>query len=165
MPNPNASFQSAGSTHAVARPALLHDRAQVRVRVLVQALAQARVSKGINKLALKKVLVVSTQLKPGETFSQPVAVGKQPIKGKDALFTPLVKDITKRILKPKDGQSASDKIDLRNLGETIAVDVGDEVMRRTLRKEPYECFFSNDPEMAMRIVAGSARSMGVRVED
>ncbi|MEF1190519.1 FapA family protein, partial [Vibrio parahaemolyticus] len=69
--------------------------------------------------------------KPGETFSQPVAVGKQPIKGKDALFTPLVKDITKRILKPKDGQSASDKIDLRNLGETIAVDVGDEVMRRT----------------------------------
>ncbi|MCV5222956.1 FapA family protein, partial [Escherichia coli] len=73
----------------------------------------------------------STQLKPGETFSQPVAVGKQPIKGKDALFTPLVKDITKRILKPKDGQSASDKIDLRNLGETIAVDVGDEVMRRT----------------------------------
>lgn len=98
---------------------------------IVQALAQARVSKGINKLALKKVLVVSTQLKPGETFSQPVAVGKQPIKGKDALFTPLVKDITKRILKPKDGQSASDKIDLRNLGETIAVDVGDEVMRRT----------------------------------
>ncbi len=53
---------------------------------IVQALAQARVSKGINKLALKKVLVVSTQLKPGETFSQPVAVGKQPIKGKDALL-------------------------------------------------------------------------------
>jgi DNA-binding NtrC family response regulator len=25
-------------------------------------------------------------------------------------------------------------------------------LRRTLRKEPYECFFSNDPEMAMRIV-------------
>ena len=25
-------------------------------------------------------------------------------------------------------------------------------LRRTLRKEPFECFFSNDPEMAMRIV-------------
>ncbi|WP_098414535.1 DUF342 domain-containing protein [Vibrio sp. ES.051] len=98
---------------------------------IVQALAQARVSKGINKLALKKVMVVSAQLKPGETFSQPVAVGKQPVKGKDAIFTPLVKDITKRILKPKEGQSSSDKIDLRNLGETIAVEVGDEVMRRT----------------------------------
>lgn len=98
---------------------------------IVQALAHARVSKGINKLALKKVMVVSNQLKPGETFTQPVAVGKQPVKGKDAIFTPLVKDITKRILKPKEGQSTSDKIDLRNLGETIAVDIGDEVMRRT----------------------------------
>ncbi|YCO01109.1 DUF342 domain-containing protein [Vibrio sp. VNB-15] len=98
---------------------------------IVQALAHARVSKGINKLALKKVMVVSSQLKPGETFTQPVAVGKQPVKGKDAIFTPLVKDITKRILKPKEGQTTSDKIDLRNLGETIAVDVGDEVMRRT----------------------------------
>ncbi|EEZ89472.1 conserved hypothetical protein [Vibrio harveyi 1DA3] len=98
---------------------------------IVQALAHARVSKGINKLALKKVMVVSSQLKPGETFTQPVAVGKQPVKGKDAIFTPLVKDITKRILKPKEGQSTSDKIDLRNLGETIAVDIGDEVMRRT----------------------------------
>ncbi|WP_045422985.1 DUF342 domain-containing protein [Vibrio jasicida] len=98
---------------------------------IVQALAHARVSKGINKLALKKVMVVSNQLKPGETFTQPVAVGKQPVKGKDAIFTPLVKDITKRILKPKEGQTTSDKIDLRNLGETIAVDVGDEVMRRT----------------------------------
>ncbi|MEF1342065.1 DUF342 domain-containing protein, partial [Vibrio rotiferianus] len=56
---------------------------------IVQALANAKVSKGINKLALKKVMVVSTQLKPGETFVQPVAVGKQPIKGKDAIFTPL----------------------------------------------------------------------------
>jgi len=98
---------------------------------IVQALANAKVSKGINKLALKKVMVVSTQLKPGETFVQPVAVGKQPIKGKDAIFTPLVKDISKRVLKPKQANSDSDKIDLKNLGETITVDAGDEVMRRT----------------------------------
>ncbi|WP_282065303.1 DUF342 domain-containing protein [Vibrio rotiferianus] len=98
---------------------------------IVQALANAKVSKGINKLALKKVMVVSTQLKPGETFVQPVAVGKQPLKGKDAIFTPLVKDISKRVLKPKQANSDSDKIDLKNLGETITVDAGDEVMRRT----------------------------------
>ncbi|MGR4989954.1 DUF342 domain-containing protein [Vibrio rotiferianus] len=97
---------------------------------IVQALANAKVSKGINKLALKKVMVVSTQLKPGETFVQPVAVGKQPVKGKDAIFTPLVKDISKRVLKPKQANSDSDKIDLKNLGETITVDAGDEVMRR-----------------------------------
>ncbi|MGR5238841.1 DUF342 domain-containing protein [Vibrio alfacsensis] len=98
---------------------------------IVQALTSARVTKGINKLALKKVMVVSRQLKPGETFSQAVAIGKHPVKGKDSNFTPLVKDITKRILKPKQGQATCDKIDLRNLGETIAVDIGDEVMRRT----------------------------------
>ena len=97
---------------------------------VIYALANARVTKGINKLALKKVLVVSTKLKPGSTFVQPVAVGKQPIKGKDSVFKPLVKDITKRILKPKEGQSTSDKIDLRNLGEIIDVGVGDQVMRR-----------------------------------
>ncbi len=98
---------------------------------IVQALTEAGVTKGINKLALKKVLLVSSQLKPGATFTQPVAVGKHAVKGNDAVFTPLVKDITKRILKPKQGQSTADKIDLRNLGETISVNVGDEVMRRT----------------------------------
>ncbi len=98
---------------------------------IVRALAEAKVVKGINKLALKKVLLVSHQLKPGDTFIQAVAVGTHPIKGNDAVFSPLVKDITKRILKPKPGQSSADKIDLRNLGETISVHVGDEVMRRT----------------------------------
>nr|WP_319534779.1 FapA family protein [uncultured Vibrio sp.] len=103
----------------------------LRGEEIVLALAQAKVTKGINKLALKKVMMVSNQLKPGATFTQPVAVGKPPVKGTDAIFTPLVKDITKRILKPKHGQSSSDKIDLRNLGETISVNVGDELMRRT----------------------------------
>jgi len=97
---------------------------------IVHALAQARVTKGINKLALKKVLVVSNQLKAGEEFVQPVAQGKQPIKGKDAQFVPLVEDITKRVLKPEKGKSANAKIDMRNLGATITVDKGDEVMRR-----------------------------------
>lgn len=103
----------------------------VRGEEIVRALAKAKVTKGINKLALKKVMLMSTQLKPGVTFTQPVAVGKQSIKGNDAICTPLVKDITKRILKPKQGQSNGDKIDLRNLGETISVNTGDEVMRRT----------------------------------
>ncbi|MDV6251894.1 FapA family protein [Vibrio sp. EA2] len=102
----------------------------LRGEEIVRALAKAKVTKGINKLALKKVMLVSSQLKPGVTFTQPVAVGQQPVKGNDAIFTPLVKDITKRILKPKQGQSSGDKIDLRNLGETISVNTGDEVLRR-----------------------------------
>ena len=68
---------------------------------IVQALAQAHVTKGINKLALKKVLVMSHQLKAGETFTQPVAKGKNPVQGVDAKFVPLVEDPTKQVLAPQ----------------------------------------------------------------
>lgn len=96
---------------------------------IVQALAQSHVTKGINKLALKKVLVMSHQLKPGETFSQPVAKGKNPIQGVDAKFIPLVKDPTKQVLAPK--ESAPDgKVDMLNLGETITVSENNPLMKR-----------------------------------
>ncbi|OEF92342.1 polymerase [Vibrio anguillarum] len=96
---------------------------------LVYALAHSHVTKGINKLALKKVLMVSNTLKPGEVYTQPVAQGREPIQGKDAQFVPLVEDVSKRVLAPtkKQGQN---KIDMRNLGETITVGQDDEVMRR-----------------------------------
>lgn len=95
---------------------------------IVHALAQMHVTKGINKLALKKVLVMSHQLKPGETFTQAVAQGKQPIQGVDAKFTPLVKDPTKQILAPKE---TNGKVDMLNLGETINVSQNAPVMKRT----------------------------------
>ncbi|WP_217515261.1 DUF342 domain-containing protein [Vibrio metschnikovii] len=96
---------------------------------LVHALAQAYVIKGINKQALKKVLLVSKTLKPGETFTQPIAQGKAPIQGQDVQFVPLVDDVTTRILAP---QKTADphKVDMRNLGETITVEENDPVMRR-----------------------------------
>ena len=100
----------------------------LRGNEIVHCLAQAHISKGINKLALKKVLVMSNQLKPGEQFTQPVAKGLHAAKGKDAQFTPLVKDVTKQVLKPQGDDS--EKIDMRNLGETITVDENAEVMRR-----------------------------------
>lgn len=100
----------------------------LRGNEIVHCLAQAHISKGINKLALKKVMVMSNQLKGGETFTQPVAKGLPPVKGKDAQFIPLVKDVTKQVLKPQGDES--EKIDMRNLGETITVDENAEVMRR-----------------------------------
>ncbi|WJG24628.1 DUF342 domain-containing protein [Vibrio furnissii] len=96
---------------------------------LVHALAQSHVIKGINKLALKKVLLMSNTLKPGETFTQPVAQGKEAVQGQDAQFIALVDDVTKRVLAPKERKS-HEKIDMRNLGETITVGVNEEVMRR-----------------------------------
>lgn len=96
---------------------------------IVSALADSHVVKGINKLALKKVLVMSHTLKPGETFSQPVARGKHPINGKDTLLKPLVKDPTKQILAPKE-KKTSGKIDMLNLGEMISVAVDEPLMER-----------------------------------
>lgn len=95
---------------------------------IVQALAAAHVTKGINKLALKKVLVMSHQLKPGESFTQAVAKGKNPIQGVDAKFIPLVKDPTKQVLAPK--PDASGKVDMLNLGETITVGANEPLMKR-----------------------------------
>ncbi|SDG82858.1 hypothetical protein SAMN04488136_103127 [Vibrio xiamenensis] len=96
---------------------------------IVQALANAKVTKGINKLALKKVLAVSHQLKPGETYTQAVAAGKNPVQGQDAKFVPLVKDVTKQVLAPNSGSEA-DKVDLLNLGETITVGENEPLMKR-----------------------------------
>ncbi|AMG01676.1 DUF342 domain-containing protein [Vibrio mimicus] len=101
----------------------------LRGNELVHALAQARVIKGINKLALKKVLLVSNQLKPGEVFTQPVARGKEPIQGRDTQFVPLVEDVSKRVLRPQK-KAGENKLDMRNLGETITVGENDPVMRR-----------------------------------
>lgn len=96
---------------------------------LVQALADAQVVKGINKLALKKVLLMSNTLKPGETFTQPVARGKEAVQGQDSQFIALVEDVSKRILAPQERKS-DDKIDMRNLGETVTVGENEPVMRR-----------------------------------
>ncbi|WP_038173369.1 DUF342 domain-containing protein [Vibrio pacinii] len=96
---------------------------------IVHALAQAHVTKGINKLALKKVLVMSHQLKPGETFTQPVAKGKEPKQGVDAKFIALVDDPSKQVLAPTEATPGG-KVDMLNLGETINVAANQPLMRR-----------------------------------
>ena len=96
---------------------------------IIYALSQSQVTKGINKLALKKVLVMSNQLKPGETFTQPVAQGKSPIQGKDAKFIPLVKDPAKQVLAPKTNKD-DNKVDMLNLGETVTVAKNAHLMKR-----------------------------------
>ncbi|MEZ9174414.1 DUF342 domain-containing protein [Vibrio kanaloae] len=96
---------------------------------IIHSLAQAHIIKGINKLALRKVLMMSGKLKPGEKFTQPVAKGTQPVKGKDAKFTALVEDITRQVLKPHSEDVG--KIDMRDLGETITVGKDDQLMKRT----------------------------------
>lgn len=96
---------------------------------IIKALADAHVTKGINKLALKKVMMMSVKLKAGETFTQPVAQGKRPIQGKDARFVPMVEDVSKRVLAPKQEDDGG-KVDMKNLGETITVAANQPLMKR-----------------------------------
>ncbi|MGC9403555.1 DUF342 domain-containing protein [Vibrio genomosp. F10] len=101
----------------------------LRGNEIIHCLAQAQVTKGINKLALKKVLVMSNQLKPGETFTQPVAKGMKPVEGKDAKFVALVEDVTHQVLAPQ-ANDGGDKVDMLDLGETITVDIDEPLMER-----------------------------------
>lgn len=96
---------------------------------IIHALAKAQVVKGIDKVALKKVLAMSITLAPGERFTQLVARGKDAVNGHDTRFKPLVEDYTHRILAPQQKEN-SEKLDMKNLGETITVGIGDHLMKR-----------------------------------
>ncbi len=96
---------------------------------IINALAQGHILKGINKLALKKVLVESRILAPGEILVQPVAQGTPAIHGEDARCEPLVEDIKSRILAPQQKKD-SEKLDMKDLGNTVSVSEGDAVMRK-----------------------------------
>ncbi|MGF1772701.1 FapA family protein [Vibrio wakamikoensis] len=96
---------------------------------IISALTNARVVKGLNKKALKKVLLLSQQLKKGETYTQPVAIGKRPKEGKDAQFIPLVADPKQRVLKPQQA-GPNGKVDMRDLGAVVTVGENEQVMRR-----------------------------------
>lgn len=97
---------------------------------VLSVLSEAHVVKGINKLALKKVLSISSTLSPGEIFEQPVAVGTHAKHGKDAQFIALVEDVNDRVLAPQESDTKTHKVDMRDLGETITVAVGEVLMKR-----------------------------------
>lgn len=95
---------------------------------IVKAISDAGIKKGIHKPSLKKVLVASQALKPGETFTQLFAQGKEVEDGKNAYLKPLIKDVMKRVLAPKDNDAF--KVDMRDFGSTITVEENDPVMER-----------------------------------
>ncbi|MFA0438374.1 polymerase [Vibrio sp. 10N.286.49.C2] len=96
---------------------------------VIKTLADSQVIKGINKLALKKVLLLSRQLEPGKSYVQPVAVGKRPIEGRNSEFIALIDDPKARVLKPQI-RGESDKVDMRDLGQMVTVGVGEKIMKR-----------------------------------
>lgn len=97
---------------------------------VIAALTSMEVTRGISKNALKKVMVLSRNLAAGEKISLLVAKGKEPIDGEDASFEPLVDDFREQALQPQEKEGEEDKVDMRDLGETITVNEGDELIRR-----------------------------------
>ncbi|WP_394244885.1 DUF342 domain-containing protein [Vibrio astriarenae] len=93
---------------------------------MIEVIQSAGIKKGINKIALKKLLLKSAQLNPGEVVTQPIAQGRLPINGKDAKFTSLLNTA-------KTEKAASDalgKIDMHDRGAALTVEVGQPLMKR-----------------------------------
>ena len=97
---------------------------------IIGALTSMEVTRGISQNALKKIMVLSRNLGSGEKLSFLVAKGKEPVDGKNASFTPLVEDFREQALQPQEKEGEEDKVDMRDLGETITVVEGDELIRR-----------------------------------
>ncbi|PQJ89392.1 DUF342 domain-containing protein [Aliivibrio sifiae] len=97
---------------------------------IISALTSMEITRGISKNALKKIMVLSRNLEAGEKISLLVAKGKEPIDGENASFTPLVEDFREQALQPQEKEDDEDKVDMRDLGETITVVEGDELIRR-----------------------------------
>ncbi|CAM4167250.1 DUF342 domain-containing protein [Vibrio agarivorans] len=93
---------------------------------MIEVIQFAGVKKGINKTALKKLLLKSAQLKPGEQVTQPIAQGRLPIHGKDAKFISLIQRSSKKT--PE--QENLGKIDMLDRGVALTVEVGQPLMKR-----------------------------------
>lgn len=93
---------------------------------IINVIQDAGVTKGINKRALKRALLKSSVLSPGEELTIPFAQGRLPVDGKDAQFIPL---FTKNRSAVPDNDSLS-KIDMLDRGKTLTVRKGQPLMRR-----------------------------------
>ncbi|WP_244298173.1 DUF342 domain-containing protein [Aliivibrio finisterrensis] len=91
----------------------------LRGPLIIEALTNKHILKGINKDNLKNLLLKSQVLKPGETISNIIAVGQAPIAGQDAQFKSLVPNILERVLQPQEMDDGH--VDMRDLGEVISV--------------------------------------------
>ena len=91
----------------------------LRGPLIIEALTNKQINKGINKDNLKALLLKSKELAPGETASDIIAVGRDSIAGQDTIFESLVPNILDRVLQP---QATDDgHVDMRDLGEVISV--------------------------------------------
>nr|VVV05453.1 hypothetical protein AW0309160_02933 [Aliivibrio wodanis] len=100
----------------------------LRGPAIIAALTEHSIIKGVQKEALKSLLLTNRDLKPGESYTATIAIGKAPIPGNNANFLPLVPDVKKRILQPKIQDDGL--VDMRDLGDFITVKKGVPLIKR-----------------------------------
>lgn len=96
--------------------------------LLLALLAEYRITKGVNKKALKMVLDKSKTLAPGEEKTFEVARGKPAQAGANSTFVALVDDVRERVLRPQGDEDG--QVDMRDLGDITTIAEGTPVMKR-----------------------------------
>lgn len=94
-------------------------------KAILTAAQEAGVTKGFIKEELIKLAQKAAKEQGGATLKATIALGKEPINGKNAKVKLLVQSAQDRILKPKSRQDGSDSVDMRDLGDIMCVKVGD----------------------------------------
>ncbi|MGQ8363975.1 DUF342 domain-containing protein [Glaciecola sp. 1036] len=93
-----------------------------------EALKDQKVSRGISKKRIEKLLKELSAHPPGKSLSEVIAKGLPPRKGKDSKIIPMVPNALDRILQPQN--SGKDKVDMRNLGDIVCVNEGQLVAKK-----------------------------------
>ncbi len=97
-------------------------------KAILNAAQKAGVARGFSKEELIKLAQKAAKEPSGSVVKGEIALGKNPINGKDAQIKPLVESAQSRILKPK--KLDNGRVDMRDLGEIICVKVGDPLAKK-----------------------------------
>ena len=97
-------------------------------KAILHAAQKAGVTKGFSKEELIKLAQFAAKEPPGSIVKGEIALGKDPINGKDGNIKLLVESAQERILKPKEQEDGS--VDMRDLGDIICVRVGDPLAKK-----------------------------------
>ncbi|WP_311567306.1 DUF342 domain-containing protein [Photobacterium arenosum] len=132
---------------------------------LIVTLKQQRILRGVSKKRLQYLLQKSWELDPGETFTLKIAAGRPAVAGTDTRFEPLVADASQRILAPQDSDHG--KVDMRDLGKLIMVEIGQPLMRRippTAGEPGYDIHGNVVEAIAGKVIAFDV-GLGTRISD
>lgn len=95
---------------------------------ILDEIKQSGITFGISKKRIKQLIEMANDAPPGSDFSEVIAKGLPAKNGKNSFITPIVENVLDRVLAPK--KIAGDKVDMRNLGDTLCVDQNTPIAKR-----------------------------------